>query len=321
MSNEVAAVAAEVVSPEVLSETPVESEIEASDASEEVAPSEEQAELKTALETKIKSLKLKIDGLEVDEQLPFEVTPEQAEWLKKELQLARVANKRMQESAELRKKTMKTEEDVQNFLNYLKSNPMEALEQLGLNTKEISEKRLQAEIEKMQMSDEERKIQELQEKVRKYEEEQEKIKEQARLEKEEALRNQYASEYEKDLMSAIEGHGFSYNPELIQRLSHYMATAIKLGVDLSFKDLMPLVQESINGDIAKLIPSLSLEQIEQMLGEDKIKGIVSKRKVVKKQVPPTAKNIEDTSTPKEKADIFSKQFKSGTSTKDFFSKI
>jgi hypothetical protein len=319
MSNE--AIAESVDASSESAETPVESISEASDASEEATPSQGEAELQKALETKIKSLKLKIDGQEISEDLPFEVTPEQAEWLKKELQLARVSSKRMQEAAELRKKTIQSEEEVQNFINYLKANPMEVLEKMGLDTKEISEKRLQAEIEKMQMSDEERKIQELQEKVRAYEEEQKRIKEQSKLEREEALRNQYAAEYEKDLMATLEESGLGYNPEIIQRLNQYMHTALKLGINLSYKDLMPMVTESINADIAKLVSSFSVEQIEKLLGEDKIKGLVSKRKVVKKEVPPTAKSITDTTVAKTKEDPFKRVFKSGPNARDFFNGI
>jgi len=318
MSNEAIAESVDVSSESA--ETPVESISEASDASEEAAPSQGEAELQKALETKIKSLKLKIDGIETEEQIPFEVTPEQAEWLKKELQLARVSSKRMQEAAELRKKTIQSEEEVQNFINYLKANPMEVLEKMGLDTKEISEKRLQAEIEKMQMSDEERKIQELQEKVRAYEEEQKRIKEQSKLEREEALRNQYAAEYEKDLMATLEESGLGYNPEIIQRLNQYMHTALKLGINLSYKDLMPMVTESINADIAKLVSSFSVEQIEKLLGEDKIKGIVSKRKVVKKEVPPTAKSITDTTEAKTKEDPFARKTKT-VPMNDFFKNI
>jgi hypothetical protein len=303
----------------VQQDAPGEGDVTIQDQSE-TPSSDAESELKEQLIQKISELELKIDGSTIKEKLPFEVTPEQAEWLKKELQLARVSSKRMQEAAELRKRTLQTEEEVQNFINMLKSNPMEILEHLGLDTKEISEKRLQAEIEKMQMSDEERKIQELQEKVRAYEEEQKRIKEQSKLEREEALRNQYAAEYEKDLMSTLEESGVGYNPEIIQRLNQYMHTALKLGINLSYKDLMPMVTESINADIAKLVSSFSVEQIEKLLGEDKIKGLVSKRKVVKKEVPPTAKSITDTTVAKEKEDPFARKTKT-IPMNDFFKNL
>lgn len=316
MSND-AAIAE--VSPEVSSDTPADEQIEASETTETETPSGEQEVLQKSLESKIKSLKLKIDGVEVEENLPFEVSPEQAEWLRKELQLARVANKRMQEAADLRKSKLKTDEDVNSFLNALETDPMAVLEKLGINTKEISEKRLQAEIEKMQMSEEDRKIAELQEKIRLYEEEQTQLKEQARLEKEEAMKTQYAAEYEKDLLGAMDVMGLGNNPELVQRMNHYMASAIKLGIDISFNDLIPLIQESLNNDLMRLVPSLSIEQIEKLLGEDKIKGIVGKRKVVKKEAPPTASSIQDTATRKEE-NPFAPKYKT-VNAKDFFKKI
>jgi hypothetical protein len=82
-----------------------------------------------------------------------------------------------------------------------------------------------------------------------------------------------------------------------------------------------MVTESINADIAKLVSSFSVEQIEKLLGEDKIKGIVSKRKVAKKEVPPTAKSITDTTTAKDKEDPFKRVLKSGPNARDFFNGI
>lgn len=307
---------AEVGEVSDVTETPeiVEGTQEAAAEIKEEAPAELQAELVK----KIQELELKIDGETVKEKLPFEVTEEQAKWLQKELQLARAANKRMQEAAELRKKDIATQEEIQGFLQALKQNPIEILESMGIDTKDMSEKRLQAEIEKMQMTEEERKIAELQKELQELKSKEEAAKKQAELMEQEKLKSQYAAEYERDLINAIDSSGLPKNPEIIQRLAQYMHTALRLGIDLNFKDLIPLVQQSIQSDLTSLLGSLPIEQIMQILGDGNIQKIIgSKKPAVSKKAPVTPKSVQDTATKKDKEDPFKPKFKTGN-LDDFF---
>lgn len=319
MSNEVAAEAVDAVESDVNESPEIDSteEIEG----EELESSEGEQELQEELAQQIKRLKLKVDGEEIEEELPFEVSPEQAEWLQKELQLARVANKRMQESADLRKKDMATQRDIESFIQALKTNPIEILEQMGIDTKDMSEKRLQEEIKKMEMTDEERRIAELQKELQDLKSKEEAAKKQMELQEQERLRNQYAAEYERDLLDAIDHSGLPKNPEVIQRLAQYMHSALKLGIDLNFKDLIPLVQESLQNDMMSLLGSLPIEQIMKVLGDDNISKIVGKKAhKLGKKAPITPKSIQDTGTKKDKDDPFAKKYKK-VNMEDFFSKI
>jgi hypothetical protein len=315
-----AAVSAPVAEVSDVSEVAEVSEVEGS-GEESVEGGEETTELNQELAQKIKSLKLKIDGIEVEEEIPFEVTPEQAEWLKKELQLARAANKRMQEAAELRKKDSMTQQQIQDFLAALKENPIEILESMGIDTKDMSTKRLQEEIKKMEMSEEERKIAELQKELQELKSKEENARKKAEMEEQERLKSQYAAEYERDLMDAITKSNLPANPEIIQRMAQYMHTALKLGIDLNFSDIIPLVRESIQNDMNKLLGSLPVEEIMKVLGDENIQMIMGKKapKPAKK-APVTPKDIVDTSTRKEKDDDFKPKFKSKPMS-DFFSKL
>jgi len=285
MSEELADISAEPVI-----ESP-EASLETENADEALGDlSEAQVEL-------IRKLTLKVDGEEIIEELPFDVTPEQAEYLKKELQLSRMSNKRAQEAADLRKKDAERERDLSSFMEYIQANPKEFLEKTGMNVKEFAEQVLEAEVEKMSMTAEERKILELQEQLEEKIKAEADAKAQSELEKQENLRNQYAAEYETDLMKAIETSGLDKNPEIISRMTQYMRVALEQGIDLSFSDIAPLVIESVNLQLNKLVGNMSIDQMIAAMGEDKVKQIIGTRKKVKK-APPTASSIKDTAAGK-----------------------
>lgn len=321
----------DAIAADITAEVPVETTEVSSEATEsteiglegevETTGEETTEELQEELVEQIRQLKLKVDGQDIIEDLPFDITPEQAEYFTKQAQLARVSQNRMQETAELKKVGVQTEAEIKGFVEALKSDPIKVLESMGIDTKEMSVERLQAEAKKLEMSDEEREISDLKQKLKDHEEKKDAAEKQATLEKQERMRDQYAAEYEQDLMSAIDDSQLPKNPEIIQRLAQYMHTAIKLGIDLSFKDLIPMVHDSVRTDMSKLLGSLPVEEIMGVLGDENIQKIMAKRSPkVNKKAPVTPKDITDTATPKEKENPFAKKFKTGNMG-DFFGKI
>ena len=135
-------------------------------------PSEEgqQSQIVQPTTKMIKSLKIKIDGQEVDEQLPFEVdenNKEQIEFLKRHLQMSKVSNKRMSEAAVTRKQ-------AEAFIEALHNDPMKVLsdERVMGNKKfqAIAEQFLSKQLEDQLLSPEEKAQRQMQDKLRKYEE-------------------------------------------------------------------------------------------------------------------------------------------------------
>lgn len=313
MSDEnVAAEAVEVVEEESteIQEEEVQAEgEESSDVATEVEATEEEIteEEKEQVEEVIRKLTLKVDGEEMEEELPFDVTPEMAEYLQKKLQLAAVSNKRMQESAELKKQEIERNAELENFMQVLQSNPEIILEQMGMDTKEFAEKILTKEVELMEMSPEERKILELQtelEKIQKDNEVKQKEAEDIRLE---GMRNQYAAEFERDLTDAIENSDLPNNPEIINRMTGMMRVAIENEIDLSFKDLVPVVKDELQTDLNSIIGSMPDDVIKSLIGDERLAKFIPK-KVVAKEAPPTSSSIEQTGkkTDKEESKLRSK---------------
>ena len=315
MSEAAQAVEAPVVETPV-SEAP-EGEVNETSPESGVQESQVQEELKAELKSQIKKLKLKVDGKDVERQIDL---ANEAELIKL-AQMAEMANKRAQEAAELRKRSSQTEVEVGQFIEALKSNPFKVLEQMGIDTKDLSEKRLQEEIKKLEMSEEEREIMELRQKLQEHEQREAAAKKQIELEKIERMKDQYAQDFERDLITAIDKSHLPKNPEVINRLAQYMATAIKLGIDISFQDIIPLVHDNLRTDMKALLGGLPIEEVLEVLGDEKIQKIMAKKmpKPAKK-APEGPKDVKDTSKPKVKEDEYGRKFKT-KAMKDFFSKL
>jgi hypothetical protein len=281
-------------------------------------PQASNAEVKEVIQ-KIKQLKLKVDGVELIEDLPFEVTPEQAEYLKKELQMSKMSQKRAQEAADLRKSSSKREQELNQFLELLKDKPELILQQMGKDPVALAEQWLQAEVEKMQMDPKDKRIMELEAEMKRVQE----MESTAKKAKEEAqaksLRDKYAADYEKDLMEAMQIGQLPNSPHLINKMVDYMAVAMKAGVDVSFKDLIPLVQEERKIELKPFIEGLSVDELLSLLSEAKVNDLIIKKTPKKKVAPPTAQNVtKDTSSTKideGKVNLRNK------SAKDFFHKL
>jgi len=268
----------------------------------------------------VKELNIKVDGKDILKELPFEVSPEQAEYLTKQLQLAEMSQNRAQEAADLRKKDMQRSGELEEFLNTLKSNPEAILNQMGIDVNDFAEGIMNKEVEKMQMTDEERKILELEEKLREVREAEEKTKKAAEEKEQEDLRNKYAAEYEKNLMEAIDEHGLPNSPYIMGKMVNLVATAQQNGLDLDFKDVAGMVKEEHQADLNARISGLSADDLISMLSDEARKDIVAKSipKKDKKVAPPTADQVVETTKDLDLKD--KKKFRQGRA-EDFFKSL
>lgn len=291
---ELAAPAAEVVEPtSEVQEVPVEGQEVQPEVQGEAQPQATDAQVKEVAQ-KIKQLKLKVDGQELIEDLPFEVTPEQAEYLKKELQLSKMANKRAQEAAELRKKHQARESELNNFLELLKDKPELILQQMGKNPVELAEKWLQDEVEKMQMDPKERRIKELEAEMKKIADEKAAAKQAQEEAQKKYLRDKYASDYEIQLKKAMDSGSIPSEPELVNSMVSYMAKAIEQSIDISFDDIIPLVKNSHRNIVKSTLKGFSAQELLELLSEAQVNDLLVKKAPPKKKVaPPTAQQIKD----------------------------
>lgn len=217
-----------------------------------------------------KKLKLKIDGAEVEEELPFEIdenNKEQVEYLKRNLQMSKVANKRMSESAATRKQ-------AEQFIEMLQNDPMRVLSNPKLMGEEkfqkIAEEFLAKKIQAQMMTPEERQRADMEERLRKYEEQEKSSKEKAEQEQMQALQAHYQESYTKTITQALESSNLPKNPYTVKRMAQLLQQNIKHGLDLEPAHLAQLVREDYQKELASLINAANPEQIIAMFGEDTV---------------------------------------------------
>lgn len=289
--------------------------------SSEAKPAAEAKKEEAKIAKKIKQLKLKVDGKEVLEDLPFEIDEDNKavlEYMTKQAQMSKAAQKRMAESAEYKKQL----DRVGEYLQAAKGNPKkirELVKDLGVNEKELAAMIVEEEIENQKKTPAElekeallRELQDLKDKNERDKKDSE-SKEYERLVANEAER--YNSMFEKALSTS----GLPKTEYTVKRIADYMLLANSKGYDVSADDVIPLIKEEMQSDIRKLFDSSPEDFIEELLGKENL-GRLRKRNLAKaKQAPPPPinKNIVDSGSKapsKEEA-------KAKESFRDYFKKL
>lgn len=257
--------------------------VEAKPASKE----EKKAELK-----RIKKLKLKVDGKEYDEELPFEIDENQAEWMTKQMQLAKVSQKRMQEHSQL-------EKDVIAFIDELRTNPRKALAnpEFGIDVKKLATEIIEAEIENAKKSPEQIKAEALEEELRSLKEERKKESETTKQRDLERLQNEAYERYDTQVTQALEKTDLPKTPYVVKKMADYMLMGLEAGYDVSPNDVVTLVREEILGDIKDMFSAMPEETLEGIIGKDVVNRLRKKNlaKVKAGKAPvPVNSSIKDT---------------------------
>lgn len=279
-----------------------------------VAPvTEAKEELKQEVKAQIKKLKIKVDGKELDKELDL---ANEAELIKM-LQMAEMSGKRAQEAAELRKSEAQRNKELDSFLNTLKTNPEFILAQLGVDPAKFAESVLEKEVQKMQLTPEQRKIQDLENELKAIKDKEENAKKEAEALRAQTLRDKYAADYQNQLLSALDKGRIPNDPHTISKLADYMSIAVKNGIDLSFDELIPLYKEQQKSIIKQEISGLPVEEILSLLSDQMVQDIVVKKMPKEKKVaPPTAQSVKETATQGDKDGVVVR--KRTESAADFF---
>lgn len=216
---------------------------------------------------KIKSLKLKIDGQEFDEELPFEISddPKAIEYLKRNLQLSKVANKRMSESAMTRKQ-------AEQFIEALQTDPMRILGNAKIMGEEkfqkLAEEFLSKKIQQQMLSPQERDQLEKEERLRRYEEQERQRNEQEEQARMQELQKHYQESYTKTITQALDASNLPKNPFTVKRMAQLLQQNISYGLEIEPAQLAQLVREDYQKELAAIIGNSSPEQILGMFGDD-----------------------------------------------------
>jgi hypothetical protein len=235
-----------------------------------------------------KKYQLKVDGQTEN----FEFDPTNEAEVTKQLQLARVSQKRMQQFSEY-------ENNVKNLFDLLQKDPIKVLSdpRLGVSEetrKKMAEMIINNEITEMQKSPEQKEKERLQrqyEDLKQQHEAERKAREQSEMSR---LQQQYAQQFDNDISDAINSSGLPKTSRTVRYFAEAMMFCVQNNIDLGARDLAPLIRKQTMGDFRDIVNSLPDEEFEDFVGKDNISRL-RKRSIQKiKQVAATAQQVKDT---------------------------
>jgi hypothetical protein len=259
----------------------------------------------------LKELELKYNGKVSKERLPFEIPEEHADWMRRQMQMAKMAQVKAQESSAL-------ERDVLEFFNELRQNPRKALSnpEFGVDIKKLAAEILEEELANAQKSPEQLERERLEIELRELREREKHRDEELRRIQEEKIVEQAAQEFDIQMSETLDKYNIPRTPLAIKKMAEYMSLAIQNQEHPDMEVIGQLVEEEMMTDYRDHLNSLPPERIVQLLGEEVFDKVRKDRVSKMKKGQPSVKALaKDTAQPKQKTEekALKKQ-----SFKDFF---
>jgi len=284
----------EVVNESVESEASVSEDVVAEDVVNEV--SEEVVEHETDVEVDSES-EVSEDAeveAEASEEKLYEVKVD-GETLRLPLndilngfQLNSTAHKRLKEAAQAQKEARQLQELLQH-------NPIEAIKRAGVSEKsfqEFVEKYLYEQYKYEEMSPEQKELEDL----RRYRAEQEQNQKQRQEQEQRAKQEQEVQFYQEQLAEsyskALETAGVPKSEQAVSRLAQIQLDAMESGWDMPIEMAVDQYVKEQRSLVDSYIQSLDEDQIESVIGKDRIKAIRKKELSKLKNPAPKAKKKE-----------------------------
>lgn len=187
-------------------------------------------------------------------------------------QLSETAEARFQQAAEV-------QQQMKNFVDALRNNPMDVLTQLGLGDKldELAEQRLTKKVQQELMSPEERELAELREFREKHTREQEENTTRSKKEAEDTQMREYqqraTQHYDTQISDALNKSNLPKTAYTVKRVAEVMASALDKGYDIDAQTAVDMVREGYMTDINQMFGSMEAEGLLGMLGDGLAKKI------------------------------------------------
>lgn len=252
----------------------------------------------------LKKFKLKVDGKDLEE----EVDLDNEEYIVRNLQLSKVAQKRMAEHAELQK-------NIEAFFTEFKKNPRAILADpdLGIDMKKLVAEYVESEMAEEKKTPEQREKEKLENALKEKEEALTKKEEEFKQKELERLTQTAYEEYDRKINDAIEASDLPKNQYTLKKVVDYMLVGLNEGLDVEPADVLPLVREEMHNDLKQMFAVMPDELIENLIGKDVI-GRIRKKNVAKAKTLPPNTQVLDTGNTAAKTE----KSKNKQSYKDFF---
>lgn len=253
---------------------------------------------------RIKKLKLKVDKGEIEEELPFDIPddPKAIEYMTRQLQMSKVAQKRMAEASQI-------EKDMRLFIEQLRKDPESILADpaIGLDLKDFAAKIIEREIENSKKSPEQLEKERLEGELKRLQEEREREREELKSKELERLREQEVERLDLQMEKALTSQGLPKSPYFVKKIADYMLAGMQAGLDVQPEDVIPLVKEEMEKDLKEMFAVMPEDVIETVIqnvfGKDVLtkmrKKQLAKAKEAKAVPQPLNSSVKDVGAKKE----------------------
>jgi hypothetical protein len=214
-----------------------------------------------------RKFKLKVDGEEFEE----EFDPNDDEYITRQLQMAKVAGKRMEEFSSLQKEVVKFIEDLRKDPARVLSDP-----HIGLDVKKLAADIIEKEIADSKKSPEQLAKEKLEAELKALKEEREREKQAALEEQKQRLTEEQYERYDILMDQALQKTDLPKSPYIVKKIADYMLVGLQNGKDVLPEDVIPLVREEVMEDLKSMFQVMPDEVVEKLVGKDKINSIRKK---------------------------------------------
>lgn len=239
-----------------------------------------------------KKYKLKVDQNEEE----FELDLSNDEEIKKHLQKSKASDKRFEEAAEVRKAAMQ-------FIEELRKNPRKVLSDpnIGVDLKKFAEEVLNEEIAEMEKSPEQREREKLQKELEDLKKQAKDREEKNKQDEFQRMQVEQEKKLEVDISAALDVGGIPKTPRTVKAMAEMMMIALENNIDLTAKDIAPLVKNTTLSEFKEVVQSLTDDQLEDFLGKE-VLGRLRKKNVAKAKAVETASSVKSTGTSSKKVE-------------------
>lgn len=237
----------------------------------------------------LKQIKGKFNGKEFTEELPFEIPEEYAEYMAKQIQMAKLSQHKAQELSTF-------EQAVNSFLQELKSNPKKALQNpaVGIDVKQLAAEILQEEYEQSQKSPEQIEKEKLEMRLKELEEERENERQERDRQELERLTEMQFERLDQEFTRAFEEVNIPKTSYALAKMTEYMINVVENGYDISPKEAAQHIQANMMSDVQELLRALPADKVEELLGSEIMNSLRKSRVAASKKPPvPVKSGIKD----------------------------
>ena len=142
------------------------------------------------------------------------------------------------------------------------------LEKMGHNTRKITEDFLLAELEKEQMTTEQREVLDLRKKIKNMEDADSLKKTEDEKQEVSVTEAKYRAEFDKQFTEALKDEDIPKTKESVAKMAYYMEAAMNEGTDISARDAASLVKQDMESYYKDMAKNLEPEQLIKLFGED-----------------------------------------------------